>query len=472
MKKNHVKIAVLLLFILASCKDLHKSTKDEATISDLERIRQNGKLSVATDYNSTNYFIYRGQPMGFQFDLLQELSDYLGVKLEVTVSNNLSDNFKKLKDGEVDLIASNLTITKDRKKLVDFTLPHSQACQVLVQRKPKGWEYLNKSTLNEKLIRNQLDLAGKTIYVQRHSSHVARLKNLSDEIGDTIIIKEVDEDVEMLISKVASGEIDYTVSDEQVADVNQTYYPNIDVETKVSFPQNMAWAVRKGSTDFRNEVNNWLSDFKKTKRFNLIYAKYFNNRKSSEIVGSDLYAINSGKISEYDKIIKKYSKEINWDWRLVASLIYQESRFKPNAVSWAGAYGLMQLMPVTAQKMGIGKNATPVQQIKAGTELIKWLEERFDNIKDRSERIKFVLAAYNVGLGHVLDAQKLAEKDGKDPNIWDDNVDTYLLKKSDPDFYNDPVVKYGYCRGVETYNYVSQILDRYEHYKNLIKNDK
>ena len=190
------------------------------------------------------------------------------------------------------------------------------------------------------------------------------------------------------------------------------------------------------------------------------------------MIGSDLYAINSGKISEYDKIIKKYSKEINWDWRLVASLIYQESRFKPNAVSWAGAYGLMQLMPVTAQKMGISKNATPVQQIKAGTELIKWLEERFENIQDHSERIKFVLAAYNVGLGHVLDAQKLAEKDGKDPDIWDDNVDEYLLKKSDPDFYNDPVVKYGYCRGIETYNYVSQILDRYEHYKNIIKSDK
>ena len=472
MKKNLVKITVLLLFILASCNSVHKPPQKEASISDLDRIRQNGKLSVATDYNSTNYFIYRGQPMGYQFDLLQELSDYMGVKLEVTVSNNLSDNFKKLKDGEVDLIASNLTVTKDRKKLVDFTIPHSEACQVLVQRKPEGWEHLNKSSLDARLIRNQLDLAGKTIYVQSHSSHAARLRHLSDEIGDTIIVKEVDEDVEMLISKVASGEIDYTVSDEQVADVNRTYYPNIDVETKVSFPQNMAWAVRKGSTDFRNEINNWLSDFKKTKRFHAIYAKYFNNRKSSEIVGSDLYAINSGKISEYDKIIKKYSKEINWDWRLVASLIYQESRFKPNAVSWAGAYGLMQLMPVTAQKMGISKNATPVQQIKAGTELIKWLEERFENIQDHSERIKFVLAAYNVGLGHVLDAQKLAEKDGKDPDIWDDNVDEYLLKKSDPDFYNDPVVKYGYCRGIETYNYVSQILDRYEHYKNIIKSDK
>jgi membrane-bound lytic murein transglycosylase F len=455
--------------LLNSCQDFQQTPKNENHLSDLEKIREAGKMIVVTDYNSTDYFIYRGQPMGFQFDLLQELADYMGVKLEVTVSNNLSENFNQLLDGEVDLIASNLTVTKERKAIVDFTVPHSQACQVLIQRKPVGWENMKKDALDEKMIRNQLDLAGKTIFVQSNSSHLARLKNLSEEIGDSIHIVEVDEDVEMLISKVSTGEIEYTVSDEHVAFVNQMYYPNIDMETKVSFPQNMAWAVRKGSTDFREEINNWLSDFKNTKRFKLIYAKYFNNHKSSEIVGSDLYAINSGKISKYDKAIKKYSKEIGWDWRLVASLIYQESRFKPNAVSWTGAYGLMQLMPITAQRMGIDETASPVEQIKAGTELIKWLEERFENIEDRSERIKFVLAAYNVGLGHVIDARSLAEKDGKNPDLWDESVDMYLLKKSDPDFYNDPVVKYGYCRGVETYNYVSQILNRYEHYKNIIK---
>jgi membrane-bound lytic murein transglycosylase F len=441
----------------------------ENPVSDLDKIRETGKIAVVTDYNSTNYFIYRGQPMGYQFELLQELADYMGVKLEVTVSNDLSENFEQLLDGKVDLVASNLTITKERKKIVDFTVPHSQACQVLIQRKPDNRKDIRKNLPEKEMIRNQLDLAGKTVYVQSHSSHAARLKNLSDEIGDSIQIIEVEEDVEMLISKVSTGEIDYTVSDEHVANVNQKYYPNIDVETKVSFPQNMAWAVRKGSTEFRDEINNWLSDFKHTKRFHILYAKYYRNHKSPQIVGSDFYAIHSGKISAYDKAIKKYSREIGWDWRLVASLIYQESRFKPDAVSWAGAYGLMQLMPLTAQRMGVDTTASPVEQIKAGTELIKWLEERFERIEDRSERIKFVLASYNVGFGHVVDARNLARKDGKNPDIWDDTVDMYLLKKSDPDFYNDPVVKYGYCRGIETYNYVSQILDRYEHYKNILK---
>ncbi|NJK87073.1 MAG: transglycosylase SLT domain-containing protein [Bacteroidales bacterium] len=119
--------------------------------------------------------------------------------------------------------------------------------------------------------------------------------------------------------------------------------------------------------------------------------------------------------------------------------------------------------------MGVNEYASPIEQIKAGTELIKWLEKRFSNIEDKNERIKFVLAAYNVGIGHVIDAQNLALKDGKDPNVWHGCVDEYLLKKSTPEYYNDPVVKYGYCRGTETYNYVTQILDRYEHYKNIIK---
>ncbi|MFO7655981.1 MAG: transporter substrate-binding domain-containing protein [Bacteroidales bacterium] len=466
--KNFLQNLVLLLLLFISCKDAVKNTRKESAVSDLERIMETGRIKVVTDYNSTNYFIYRGQPMGYQFELLQELADYMGVKLEVTVSNNLTENFERLATGEVDLFASNLAVTKERREIVDFTVPHSQASQVLVQRKPDNWQKMNKKDIEGHLLRNQLELSGKTIYVQSNSSHLARLRNLAEEIGDSITIVQVDEDVEMLISKVANGEIDYTVSDEHVAAVNQTYYPNIDVETMVSFPQNMAWAVRKGSIGFCNEINNWLSDYKKTRRFNIMYARYFSNQKSSEIVGSDFYAINSGKISEYDKYIKKYSKEIDWDWRLVASLIYQESRFKPTAVSWAGAFGLMQLMPRTARKMGVDENASPVEQIKAGIELIKWLEDRFMYIKDRPERVKFVLASYNVGFGHVLDAQKLAEKDGKDPNKWDDCVDLYLLKKSDPAFYKDPVVKHGYCRGVETYNYVSQILDRYEHYKNII----
>ncbi|MBU8891429.1 MAG: transporter substrate-binding domain-containing protein [Bacteroidales bacterium] len=463
-------LILLLMLSFNTCKE--KEKESFVNLSSIEKIQKRGTLIAVMDFNSTNYFIYRGEPMGYQYELLQLLAKHLDVKLEVKLENDIDENFRMLKEDECDIIAINLTITKERSKLIDFTYPHSQTHQVLVQRKPENWKKLTKQELERSLLRNQLDIAGKVVYVQKGTSYAQRMKNLSDEIGDSInLIEKADKEVEELIELVARGEIEYTVADENVALVNQIYYPVLDVKTAVSFPQNLAWGLKKGDESLKTEIDNWLKDFKKSAGYNIIYNKYFKNPRSVRIVESDYYySTSSGKVSKYDDYIKKHSEDINWDWRLLASLIYQESRFKPNAKSWAGAYGLMQLMPTTARRFGVSKNSSAEKQIKAGVDFIKWLDKRFEvrEITDEDEKIKFILASYNVGLGHILDARRLAEKNGKDPDIWENNVDDYILKKSNPKYYKDPVVKYGYCRGSETYNYVYQILDRYEHYKNII----
>jgi membrane-bound lytic murein transglycosylase F len=324
--------------------------------------------------------------------------------------------------------------------------------------------------LNNSVIRNQLDLAGKTIYVQKNSSYATRLRNLSDEIGDSIIVVEVDEDVEKLIKEVAKGEIEYTVCDENLAKVNQTFYPQIDINTAISFPQYLAWAVRKeGAKQLLDTLNNWLRIFKKTEKYTMIYNRYFENSKTGFMAKRSMKFIGEGQLSPYDKLIRKYSDSLNWDWRLLASMIYQESGFYPKAISWVGAFGLMQLMPSTARYYGVSIKSPPEKNIEAGVQYLKWLEEIFeDKVRYREERIKFVLASYNVGLGHVLDARALAKKYGKNPEIWDDNVEEFILKKSDPKYYLDPVVRFGYCRGEETYNYVKNILERYNDYENII----
>lgn len=467
-----LKFTALFIFLLLSFNTCKKKEKESfANLNAIEKIKKRGTLIAVMDYNSTNYFIYRGEPMGYQYDLLKLLAEHLGVKLQVEVENDLDKNFEMLQKGECDIIGVNLTVTKERSKVIDFTYPHSQTRQILVQRRPENWKRLSEHDLEDELLRNQLDLAGKVVYVQKGSSYAQRMKNLSDEIGDSIkLVEQTDKEVEELIELVANGEIEYTVADENVALVNKMYYPILDVQTAVSFPQNLAWGVRKGDDLLKNEINHWLKDFKKSTEYALIYNKYFRNRRSQGIVESDFYANNSGKVSNYDEYIKKYSKDIDWDWRLLASLIYQESRFKPKVKSWAGAYGLMQLMPTTAQRFGVNRNSPPEKHIEAGVEFIKWLNQRFENrgITDQEEKIKFILASYNVGLGHILDARRLAKKEGKNPDVWEENVDEYILKKSNPKYYKDPVVKYGYCRGSETYNYVYQILERYEHYKNII----
>jgi len=460
---------ILFSIAIPGCNSRHEYSKISSDIAGIDAIRENDKLVVITDFNSTDYFIYRGTPMGYQYELLKELTDYLGIKLDVMVSNDLDDSFKKLISGECNLIAIDLTVTKDRKKYIDFTIAHGQNRQVLVQRKPNNWKKINRADLEKQLIRNQLDLAGKTIYVQNGSSYYERLRNLSDEIGDTIYAVQTPEEAEQLISLVAEGTIDYTVCDENIALVNQTYYPNIDVETAISFPQYIAWAVQKGNTSLKREIDTWFTQFKKTTTYAVIYNKYFRNQRSSEMVASNYFSLTSGRISEYDELIKKYSELIGWDWRLLASVIYQESRFDPKAQSWAGAYGLMQLMPNTARRFGVYRDSPPEQHIRGGVEFIKWLDDRFrEKVPDQQERIKFVLASYNIGYGHIEDAIKLAEKYGKNPQVWDNNVDGFLKMKADPKYYMDPLVKYGYCRGIETYNFVSEVLSRYTDYKNIL----
>jgi membrane-bound lytic murein transglycosylase F len=461
------------LIIISSCTDTRQKGREEIKVSQdgpaYPHFQERGRITAVTDYNSINYFIYRGEPMGYQFELLNILAEHLNLRLDVIVNNDLEESFDYLLNDQCDLLAINLTVTRERSRIVDFTEPHSQTRQVLVQRKPEGWKFMSTNELDLHLVRNSLELGGKTVHLQKNSAYVSRLHNLMEEIGDTIIIIEVDQVDEQLITMVAEGEVDFTVCDENVAMVNQMYYDNLDIGTPVSFAQNLAWAVRKGDHYLRDSINQWLENFRNTIEYRLLYAKYFENQRSARIVQSDFYVLASGKISPYDDLIRKYSEEIEWDWRLLASMIYQESRFLPDVQSWAGADGLMQLMPNTASRFGVQEVYDPEENIRAGVRYIAWLDEILqDRIQEREERIKFILAAYNVGLGHILDARALARKYGKDPDRWTDNVDYFVLNKSDPDYFLDPVVRHGYARGHEPYNYVGEIINRYEHYRNIV----
>ncbi|HSG67963.1 MAG TPA: transporter substrate-binding domain-containing protein [Bacteroidales bacterium] len=471
---------MLLAISFSSCLDGNDERLSEILRSkkgrkdhSLERVLERDTLIAITDYNSTNYFIYRGEPMGYQFEMLKQFSDHLGVKLRLVIENDVQKAFKQLNKGKVDVIAMGLTVTQARQKLVDFTTPQIQTKQVLVQRKPENWRKLRTwDEIEEQLIRNPLDLANKTVYVQKGTIFADRLAILANEIGDSIhVFEDPDREVEQLITAVAEGEIDFTVADEHIAKVNEKYYPNIDVNTALSFPQHVAWAVKQGNDSLRLAINGWIYDYNKSVASRYIYNKYFNNPRSVNIAQSEYYSIGGGKISQYDDIIRELSKHYDLDWRLVASLIYQESRFHSDVTSWVGAFGLMQLMPSTAEKYGVDTSSTASDQIRAGIMFLKWLDSQLpEEIEDPEQRTRFTLAAYNVGIAHIFDARRLAEKHGKDPNVWTENVDFYILNKSDPTYYRDSVVKYGYARGEETYNFVTEILERYELYKKVIEN--
>ena len=476
-------IAVLLLTWACSSqpvsdKDINaEAANEEGGYSvpvdlDLADIRERGKLIAITSYSPTSYFIYRGKPMGYEYELLQRLARYLDVELEIKIAYNLDNFIEMLNSGEGDIVAHGLSITKPRKQYVDFTDHHSVTRQVLVQRKPEGWRKMKLHQIEKQLIRDPLELIGKPVHVRKNTSYYRRLVNLSQEMGGDISIQEVEGKLETneIIKMVVDGKIKYTVADEHIANINETYYRDLDIQTALSFPQRLAWMVRKTSPELKAAVNEWLVQEKQEPDYYTIYNKYYKNQKRFRTrVSSEFFSLTGGKISEYDDLIKEAAAEINWDWKLLASQIYQESRFDPEVKSWAGARGLMQVMPATVKEMGEYDLYEPEQSLKAGVSHIKSISKLYENVPDSVERIKFVLATYNVGQGHVADARRLAEKYGKDPNVWTDNVDEYIRLKSRKEYYSDPVVKYGFCRGEEPYNYVAEILKRHKIYRELIE---
>ncbi len=458
--------------ILLSCsRNPSQKISSDNVAFDLDSIIRRGTLRAVTDFNSANYFVYRGEPMGFHYELLKAFSDHLGLDLELVTEEDITNAFDMLNSGDVDVVAMGLTVTPERSKKILFTEPVDSTRQVIVQRKPHNWQKLSHAELENKLLRSHTDLAGKSIFVQKGSIHSDYLHRIELEIGQPLTVIEVPFDPEALIKLVDDGEIDYAVCDENIAKVNAALYSNVDIEMKLSGIQNLSWGLRKsGSEQLQKELDQWISSFRKTTTFAVIYNKYYRNSGSKNIVRNPYYSLNTGRVSPWDDLIKKYSILIKWDWRLLASLIYQESRFIPDVVSKAGAYGLMQIMPETGKNFGIDIKASPDNNIRAGIEYINWLHHIFDPIiPDENERTKFILAAYNAGPGHILDAMRLAGKNGKDPQIWTGNVEEWLQKKSDPKYYSDSLVKFGFFRGRESTAFVNQVLSRYEHYKNIVK---
>lgn len=476
-KQKHCLAALLVVFASLSCtQKVQKGQAQQNLVKPVERdlaqIKESGKIVALVGNSSSSYFIYRGRPMGFEYEILEQMAQDLQLDLEVVIPKDMNDLLLQLNRGDGDIIAAGLTVTKERAEVVDFTDYLLTTRQVLIQRKPDGYETMPWHKIRKGLVRNQLDLIGKTIYVRRNSAYYSRLQSLSDEIGGDIDIKTVSGAVETeeLIRKVAQGTIDYTVADEHLAQLNATYFLNIDVKLPISFPQRLAWAVRKNSPQLEKAINNWLVKFKKSSDYYHIRKKYYQNRKAFMLRrGSGYHSMYGGKISIYDDLFKKAGDKIGWDWRLLASLAYQESKFNHELKSWAGARGLMQLMPETASRFGGDtSNLTPAQSVMAASNYLSWLEKFWKKkVVDADERRKFVLASYNAGQGHVLDAQRLTEKYGNDPQNWE-SVAFFLLNKSHRRFYGDAVVKHGYCRGSEPVNYVKQILNRYAQYQDLI----
>lgn len=465
MKKSILHIAstvAVAAACIASCGSSQKGADQSLTTGVIEK----DTLHAVTLYGPTSYFNYRGQEMGFDYENLRQFAEEENMVLDLKVAPSMQSLLKMISTGEAELAAYPIPKIEEYSKVVRHCGPKEITWQVLVQ------------PANKNRISDVTQLVGKTVYVEKDSKYHFRLKNLDNELGGGIDIVPINRDTlitEELIEMVDQGEIPLTIVDSDIAELNKSYFPRLDIGMKVSLDQYSSWVVGINCDSLATRLERWEKKRDSSPLKKSIYKKYFEQSKSMPMLGSeyslrDFKLFKNGTISPYDNLFKRYSQECGYDWQLLAAIGYNESRFDNDVVSWAGARGVMQLMPATAKSMGVDAERIdePGQNILAASRLLNHLDKSLTKkISDKEERILFVLAAYNSGLGHVMDAIALAEKYGLDPQTWTGSVSEAALMKSRPQYYNDPVVKNGYFRGRETVEFVEKVMQTYAIFKEV-----
>ncbi len=418
---------------------------------DLDAIMKRKVLRILTRNNPICYFIHKGKIMGFEYELAAEFAKRLGLYPVIIVPPNWSNLIPWLADGKGDIVAAAVTKTEKRLKNPDisFCEPYCVNINKIVGR------------VSEKPFSSVDDLKGRKVALRKNSAYWETMQKLKKE-GLDVELVPVSEGLETfeIIDKVAKGEYDLTVADQYILKLEMMRRNDIAELFSIGPEERYCWVVRRESPKLKNAVDDFFKKEYKGVFYNTVFNRYFKNPKI--MLEQNLVSSDKVRISDYDPYIKKYSARYDVHWLLIASQIFQESRFNPRVVSSAGAIGLMQVEPATGLEMGFGDVKKDEDNIHAG---IKYLYRQKNKIREKiheKDKLCFALASYNAGYGHVLDARRLAEKLELDPCRWFDNVEKCMLLLEKPEYAKS--AKYGYCRGSEPVKYVREILLRYKLY--------
>jgi membrane-bound lytic murein transglycosylase F len=438
--------------------------RDETSTGDLAALHKRGSLRLLTRNNALSYFMYKGEDFGFDRDLVKMFAKGQGLRLEIVVPPSRDLLIPWLLEGRGDMIAATMSVTPERLEEIKFSKPYLFVKEFLIQ-----------NTAGPKL-KNLEDLKGHSIHVRKSSSYYSTLQGLQKDYGPFEIVN-VSENIETerLLAQIASKEIAFSVADSTIFEIEQRYHDNIEAafplpmrnhecrkdDDTCRYQQDIAFGVRPNNPTLMNKLNTFISKTYRGLEYNMAIKRYFKNKKRIKL-SKEKNTLITGEISPYDHAIKKYAKKYEFDWRLLAAQMYQESRFNPKAESWAGAQGLFQLMPRTARSLGIKRLHLPEQNIHAGVKYLRQLFNQTESSLQLRQRTRFALAAFNVGYGHLSDARRLAKRLKLDPDRWFRNVEKAMLLLEKPQYYKK--ARYGYCRGTEPVKYVSEIQLRYEHY--------
>ncbi|MEY8200976.1 MAG: membrane-bound lytic murein transglycosylase MltF [Colwellia sp.] len=439
MKFTSLLLVVFSTVLLSACDK-------ENNASSLSRILARGYINVGTIFGPTNYYTTANGFAGFEYELAKKYADSLNVELRIIPSYSIDELFIKLNTGDVDLLASGLSITAKRLQRFRFAPSYETISQKLVFKQGNVRP------------RKVADLTGKLV-VTSGSSYVENLEKLKLIHSDLSWQETTKFGKEELLAKVLSGEIDYTIIDSNNLAINRRYYPEISIGFSIDEPEPLAWVVSKNSHD---DILASLIEF-----FGIVHHdgtllalddKYYGHIEQFNYVETRTFIkAVAGTLPKYQPLFEKYAQEL--DWRLLAAISYQESHWKPHARSYTGVRGMMMLTLATAKQMGIKSRLDTEQSIRGGAKYFKRMIAMMPDRISTPDRIWFALASYNIGFGHLNDARIITQRQGGDPDRWVEVKSRLPLLQQKKHYKN---TKYGYARGEESVQYVDNIRRYYD----------
>lgn len=435
--------------------------KDTETLRPvgLQAIKERGVLRMLTRNNGNSYFVLRGRPLGFDYELGKRFADYLGVKFEPVVPPDWKDLAPMLLSGEGDIIGAGVTVTDDRWAKIAFADPYG-VTQIRVAWGPAS----DPIELAE-------DLGGKSVHVRKSSIYNIYLTELNQQLAATgrptvnIVFESEALETEQLLIDTAQGRLPYTLCRHHQCMEIKAFEPSLTVGPPVSGTYFIAWAVPKDAPDLLREVNRFLAK-QREGDLDQLYRRYHSGPKRQAKKHTDEHFVTAtGTLSDYDELMRKAAQAHNLDWRLLAAIAFEESRFDAKARTDTGGRGLFGMLPGTAQALKMGELDDPAASARMAAAYLSTLEREFAQVRDVETRLRFAVASYQAGHEHIQDARLLASQKNLNPSLWAD-VAKVLPLLALREYAS--AAKHGYVRGATTVRYVDAVWDRFRAYRHAL----
>ena len=432
---SKLAIAVSAVTLLGTCTPSPSLIDQIKILGELRVVTRNGPLAF-----------YRGaadMPEGPEYELARRFADELSVRLKITPVRSYAEIYDAVTSGRAHLAAAGLKVPSQAIAGVEFGPAYQRVREHLIYRRGA----IPPNSLSE--------IGNGYLEIAAGSSHAKTLYAARNALPELVWVENTSTDTQALLDEVADGSIDYTIADSTEFALAHQAHPDLRIAFDFPGSQSLAWAASTRDPEFVRELSDYFSRLNVDGELAAIVKRYYGRSEDLEFVGARGFMRHlQSRLPLYKKWFEEAAEQSNQDWRLLAAIGYQESKWNPAAASSSGAKGLMQLTAGTASAGKVTNAADPRQRIFAGARYFRLVYEKIPAHVPQPDRTWFALAAYNIGYGHVEDARVLAQRAGRDPDSWDD-VREFLPLLAQEQWYTQTAN--GFARGWEPVRYVDSV---------------